>query len=312
MAASMTSARLVATAAVIAGAGACGTEPSDVEPGVYRLVAADSATTGILPCFASSSRYSSGALVSHAECDVALRGFEARFDSTGPIPKLVFTARVRLQDGDTAWQIGIPATVLNNTIQYDANGLVAPFTDEQTFILPWTGTFVAGVLTLLMPTFSSSGLPDRTEYVRQDPSVFVLTATGRPPSPSPLAARYDGVSFSGRPADYCTTATVDLPSRCFHRSFTLTSRGSSWVAAYDEAVTADGDLVGGMSLTAASLSVAHPNAFIRVSSPGPGTEGTPLRFDAQGSLVGRTLTLFPTYYSFDGSSLVSPIVASAE
>jgi hypothetical protein len=97
--------------------------------------------------------------------------------------------------------------------------------------------------------------------------VLVLTATGRPPSPLPLAARYDGVSFSGRPADYCTTATVDLPSRCFHRSFTLSSSGSSWVAAYDEAVTADGDLVGGKSLTATSLSVAHPNAFIRVSSP---------------------------------------------
>jgi hypothetical protein len=309
----LTAARFVVTAAVIAGAGACGTEPSDVDPGVYRLVSADSATTGTLTCFASSWHYSGGALVGHEECDVALRSFEARFDSTGPIPKLVFTARVRLQNGDTAaWQIGLPATVQNNTIQYDPSGFVAPFTEEQTFITPWAGTFVAGVLTLLMPTFASSELPDRTEYVRQDPSVFVLTAGGRPPSPSPLSARYAGVSFSGHPADFCTPGTVDLPSRCVHQSFTLTSSGSAWTAAYDEAVTVDGDIVGGKSLTATSLSVAHPNAFIRVSSPGPGPEGTLLRFDAQGSLVGRTLTLFPIYNSLDGIPLVSPIVASAE
>jgi hypothetical protein len=309
----LTAARFAVTAAVIAGAGGCSTEPSDGEPGVYRLVAADSSTSGSIPCFASSWQYSSGALVRHEDCDVALRSFEARFDSTGPTPELVFTARVRLQDGDTAaWQIGIPATVQNNTIQYDFSAFVAPFTDQQTFITPLTGTFVGGVLTLLMPSFTASGLPDRTEYVRQDPSVFVLTATGRLPSPSPLAAHYAGVSFSGLPADYCTTATVALPSRCFHRSFTLSSSGSSWVAAYDEVVTAEGDTVGAMSLTASSLTVTHPNAFVRVSSPGPGTEGTPLRFDAQGSLVRGTLTLFTTYYSFDGSRLVSPIVASAE
>jgi hypothetical protein len=165
------------------------------------------------------------------------------------------------------------------------------------------GTFVGGVLTLLMPTLTGNGLPDRTEYVRQDPSVFVLTATGRLPNRSPLAARYVGMSFSGLPADYCTTATVALPNRCFHRSFTLSSSGSSWVAAYDEVVTAEGDTVGAMSLIVPSLAVIHPNAFIRVSSPGTGTAGTPLRFDAQGSLVGRTLSLFTTYYSFDGSPL---------
>ena len=309
----LTAASVVATAAVIAGAGGCGTEPSDVEPGVYRLVVADSSTSGTIPCFASSWQYSGGTLVRQEDCDVALRSFEARFDSTGPTPKVVFTARVRLQDGDTsAWQIGIPARVQNNTLQYDFSSVVDPFSDEQMFITPLAGTFVGGVLTLLMPTFTGSGLPDRTEYVRQDPSVFILTATGRLPSSSPLAVHYAGVSFSGLPADYCTTATVSLPSRCFHRSFTLSSSGSSWEAAYDEVVTAEGDTVGAMSLVASNLTVTHPNTFVRVSSSGPGREGTPLRFDAQGSLVGRTLTLFPTYYTLDGTPLVSPIVASAE
>jgi hypothetical protein len=309
----LTAARCVVTAAAIAGAGGCGTEPADVEPGVYRLVAADSSTSGTIPCFASSWQYSGGALVRHEDCDVALRSFEARFDSTGPTPELVLTARVRLHDGDTAaWRMGIPATVQNNTIHYDLSAIVGPFTDEQLFITPRTGVSVGGVLTLLMPGFSGSGLPDRTEYVRQDPSVFVLTATGRLPTPAPLAARYAGVWFSGLPADYCTTVTVALPSRCFHRSFRLSSSGSSWAVAYDEVVTTEGDTLGGLSLTASSLTVTHPNAFVRVSSPGPGTEGTPLRFDAQGSLVGGTLTLFTTYFSLDGSPLVSPIVASAE
>lgn len=308
-----TAVRLVVTAAVIVGAGGCSTEPSDGGPRVYRLVAADSSTSATLPCFASSWQYSSGALVRHGDCDVALRSFEARFDSTGPTPLVVFIARVRLQDGDTAaWQIGLPATVQNNTLQYDASGFVAPFTDEQTFITPLTGTFVGGVLTLLMPTFAGSGLPDRTEYVRQDPSVFILTATGMMPSRSPLAARYAGVSFSGVPAEYCITATVAPTNSCVRRSFTFSSSGSSWVAAYDEVVTVSGDTVAGMSLTASSLTVTHPNAFVRVSAPGPGQEGTPLRFDAQGSLVGGTLTLFPSYFSLDGRPLVSPIVASAQ
>lgn len=79
-----------------------------------------------------------------------------------------------------------------------------------------------------------------------------------------------------------------------------------------EVVTAAGDTVAAMSLIAPSLTVTHPNAFVRVSSAGPGTGGTPLRFDAQGSLVGRTSTLFTSYYSLDGRPLVSPIVASAE
>jgi hypothetical protein len=308
-----TAARSVVMAAVIAGGGGCSTEPSDGEPGAYRLVAVDSLTSGTIPCFASSWQYSSDALIRREDCDVALRSFEARFDSTGPTSKVVFTARVRLQDGDTAaWQVGIPATVQNNTLQYDLGAVVAPFTDEQRFITPLTGTFVGGVLTLLMPTFTGSGLRDRTEYVRQDPSVFVLTATGRPPNPSPLAAHYAGVSFSGLPADYCTAATVARPSLCFRRSFSLSASGSSWLAAYDEVVTAEGDTVGAMALMASSLAVTHPNAFVRVSSPGPGTEGTLLRFDAQGSLVGGTLTLFTTYYSLDGRPLVSPIVASAE
>lgn len=202
---------MVATAAVSAGAGGCGTEPSGAEPGVCRLVEADSSTSGTIPCLASSWQYSGGTLVRQEDCDVALRSFEARFDSSGPTPEVVFTARVRLQDGDTAvWQIGISAGVRNNTIQDDFDSVVDPFSDEQTFITPLAGTFVGGVLTLLMPTFTGSGLPDRTEYVRQDPSVFILTATGRLPSPSPMAGRYVGVSFSGLPADYCMAATVDL------------------------------------------------------------------------------------------------------
>jgi hypothetical protein len=308
----MTGGAFVVTAAALAGAVGCGTEPSDTEPGAYQLVEADSATTRTLPCFASTWRYSGGALVSHEECNVALRAFEARFDSAGPTSTLVFTARVRMQGDDTAsWQVGIPATVQHHTIHYDFSEVVAPFTDEQIFITPLTGTLVDGVLTLLMPTFTGSGQPDRTEYVRQDPSVFVLTATGRSPGPSPLAGRYAGVAFSGLPADHCTTATVGVPSRCFHRSFALTSGGDVWGAAYEEIITAEGDTLGGTSLSATSLTVTHPNAFVRVSSPGP-AEGAPLRFDAQGTLVGGTLTLFTSYRFLDGSPLVSPIVARAE
>ena len=39
---------------------------------------------------------------------------------------------MRLQAGDTAaWQIGIPAGVQNNTLQYDFGSVVDPFSDEQ-------------------------------------------------------------------------------------------------------------------------------------------------------------------------------------
>lgn len=300
-------------AVLVAGAGACGTEPSEVEPGVYRLVAADSATSTTLACFASSSHYSGGELVSQGDCDVALRGFEARFDSTGPIPVLRFTARVRLEGGDTAaWEVGIPATVQNNVIQYDFTTVTGPLRDEEWFILPRAGTLVNGMLTLLMTTSISTGQPDRTDYVRLDPSVFILTATGRPPPQSSLAPRYVGASFSGQPAEYCTLPTATLPSRCFHRSFSLTSSGSTWVAMYDELVTADVDTLGGMSLTASELTVTHPNAFVRITSPGSDRPGLPLRFGAEGSVAGGTLTLFTTYFSFDGTPLVSPIVANAE
>ena len=305
---------LTATAALIVGVGGCGTEPSDGGPRVYRLVAVDSSVSGTVPCFASSWQYSDGALVRQEDCDVSLRGFEARFDSAGPIPMLIFTASVRSKSGGAAtWQIGIPTTIENNTIQYDFSSVETPYTAEQAFVVARAGTFVNGVLTLLMPQYSSSGLPDRTEYFRQGPTVFALTADGRPLRPSALADRYVGVSFSGLPADYCTTATVSMPGRCFHRSFTLSSAGSPWLVDYHEVVTADADTLGGMSLTDAGLTVvAHRNAFVRVSSSGPGQPGDLLRFDAQGFLVGRSLTLFTTYYSFDGTPLVSPIIAAAE
>jgi hypothetical protein len=300
----------------MAGAAACGTEPSKVEPGVYRLVAADSATTTTLACFASSSHYSGGELVGQADCDVALRSFEARFDSTGPVPVLRLTARVRLQSGDTTtWQVGLPATVQHSAIQYDFTTVTEPLTDEQVFILPPAGTLVNRVLTLLMTEYTATGLPERTDYARKDPSVFILTANGRPPPPSSLAPHYAGVSFSGQPAEYCTVPTATLPSRCFHRAFSLSSSGISWMVTYDELVTAEADTLGGMSVTASDLTVFHPNAFVRVFAPGPSPPNTPgalRRFEAQGSIVGGTLTLFTAYSSLDGSPLVSPIVANAE
>jgi hypothetical protein len=77
--------RFLVTPTVIAGAGGCGTEPNDVEPGVYRLVASGSATSGTIPCFASSWHYSGGALVGQEDCNVALRSFEARFEPPGTL-----------------------------------------------------------------------------------------------------------------------------------------------------------------------------------------------------------------------------------
>ena len=311
-----TAARHALLAAVMAGVVGCGTEPSELEPGAYRLVAADGANSTTLACFASSSHYLGGDLVGQGDCDVALRSFEARFDSSGPMPVLRVTARVRLQGGDTAaWQIGIPATVQNNVIEYDFTTVTGPLTDEEVFILPQAGTLVNGVLTFLMTEYTASGQPDRTEYLRLDPSVFILTATGRPPPQSSLAPHYTGVSFSGQPAEYCTVPTATLPSRCFHRAFSLSSSGISWVATYDELVTAGADTLGGMSVTASDLAVDHPNAFVRVYMPGPSppnTPGTPRQFEAQGSIVGGILTLFTAYSSLDGSPLVSPIVANAE
>jgi hypothetical protein len=306
-------ARLVLAISAIAAAGGCGTEPSDAGPAVYRLAGADNTATGTLQCFASSWQYEGGGLVRHGDCDVALRGFEATLDTTVPMPELVLTARVRLQDGGaTTWRVSLPATVQNNTVQYDFDRFVDPLTSEQVFIAPEAGTLVDGVLTLLMRVSSNNGLPDRTEYARLDPSVFVLTATGTLPTPSDLAPRYTGVWFSGAPADYCTPEDPGVPSRCFHQSFTLASGGGSWAAAYDQVVTMAGVTAGQVSVTASNLTVSRQNSFVRVASPGTATPNTPLEFEAEGSLVGRTLTLFTNYRLLDGSTLVSPIVARAE
>jgi hypothetical protein len=300
-----------AMAAVIAAVGGCGTEPSDLVPGGYRLAAGEEVAGSAIACFASTWRYEGGSPIAQGDCDVALRSYEARFDSTGAVPTLVLSAQVRLESGETAtWEIGIPTRVRNNVIEYDFSTVTAPLTPEQLFILPRAGTVVSGVLTLLMPTFASSGQPDRTEYFRQDPSVLLLTPTGRPPGPSTLAGRYTGVSFAGFTGEQCATPSIDQPNTCIHRSFTLTSGGGSWLAAYDQVVTAEGDTVGGLSVTAGNLTVVvHPSSFVRVASPE--TEGPHLRFDAEGSLVSGTLTLFIASTLFDGTPVISPIVARA-
>jgi hypothetical protein len=95
------------------------------------------------------------------------------------------------------------------------------------------------------------GLPDRREYVRQAPSVFILTSTGRSPTNSALASHYVGVAFAGMPVDHCNT---EVPGRCVHRTFTPSSSGSSWTALYDEVVTAEGDTLGVRSLEAGGRS----------------------------------------------------------
>ena len=304
---------VVAMALAAAGMPGCGTEPSDANSVVYRLAAADSATTGGLQCFASSTQYSGGAPIRSGNCDVTLRSLEAWFDSSGPNPALVVGAKVRLYDGDTTtWRVAIPATIQNYAIQYDFGPVTGPLTDEQVFVLPWTGTLVDGVLTLRMPNYTNSGQPDRTEYARATPTVFVLTATGRPPRPSALARRYTAISIAALPMDYCDDDPADVPNRCLHRSFTLAASGTSWEASYDELVHRQDTLVGSVSWTVSNLTLAHPTAFVRVSSPGAWTIYNPSPFEAQGTLVGDILTLFADNRTLDGAVTLSPIVARAE
>ena len=195
----LAAARLVVAISTIAAAGGCGTEPSDAGPAVYRLAGADNTVSGTVECFASSWQYEGGGLVRHGDCDVALQSFEATLDTTVPMPELVLTARVLLQDGGaTTWRVSLPATVQNNTVQYDFDRFVDPLTSEQVFIAPVAGTLVDGVLTLLMRVSSNNGLPDRTEYARLDPSVFVLTAMGTLPTPRPWRLATPGCGSRGR------------------------------------------------------------------------------------------------------------------
>jgi hypothetical protein len=300
--------RPVAGITVLLHAAGCGTEPSDDEPRRYQLVAADDASTGRIACFASTWRYEGGVQVYQGDCDVALRSFTARFDSAGPIPALVLAAGVTLEGGDTAtWQVRVPTRVRNSTIEYDFSTVAEPFTAEQVFVLPLAGTLVDGVLTLLMATFSSNGLPDRTEYVRQAPSVFILTTTGRPPASSALIGRYVGVAFAGMSPEHCN---AEVPSRCLHQSFTLSSDGSAWTALYDEVVTAEADTLGGRSLEARNLMLTRTNGLVRITDDEP--SGSVLHFEAKGWLVGSTLTLFPSFSFLNGSRLPSPIVSRAQ
>ncbi len=298
----------VASLIVLLHAAGCGTEPSDDEPRQYQLVAADDGSTSRIACFASTSRYEDGVPVEQRECDVGLRSLTAQLDSAGSIPELVLAADVTLEDGVTdTWQVRVPARIRNSTIEYDFSTVTEPFTAEELFILPLAGTLVDGALTLRMPTFGSSGLPDRTEYLRLEPSVFILTISGRPPvSPAP-AGRYVGTAFAGLEPDHCDT---EVPSRCFHRSFTLSSAGGAWAALYDDVVIVEGDTVGGRSLEATNLMLTQANGFVHITDDEP--PSSVLRFEARGSLIGATLTLFPTFSFLDGSVLPSPIVARAQ
>jgi len=298
---------LLATAAALAAAPGCGTEPAEGSSGAYVLAATDSSTGSSLPCFASSIQYSGGSVVRSGDCDVALRSLEARFDSAGPVPTLVVTARV-VQDGDTGtWQVGVPATIQNSTIQYDFSTVTGPFTDQQAFVLPWAGTLVDGVLTLRMASSFNSGQPDRTEYFRLHPTVFILTPAGRRPRLTPLARRYTAFAFAGLPTDYCSEGTPDLPSRCFHTSFTLSNTGSSALVEYEAAVRWQTDTAGDRYQAKASVMVAHRNTYVRVVSPETPSLYVPRAFEAEGSLVGDVLTLFTYSEHFS-----SPIVARAE
>ena len=289
----------IASLVVLLYAAGCGTEPSDDVPGGYRLVAADDGSAGRIACFASTARYEAGGLVDQGECDVELRTYTARLDSAGPIPELVLAAEVVREGGITdTWAVRVPTRIRNSTIEYDFTTVTEPFTAEQVFILPLGGTLANGVLTLLMPTFSSSGLPDRTEYLRPAPSIFVLTITGRPPASPALAGRYVGDAFAGTPAEQCDT---EVPSRCFHRTFTLSSAGQAWMALYDEVVTAGQDTLGGRSLEAGNLRLTRTNGFVRITDDEPPI--SVLHFEAKGALAGSTLTLFPTFSFLDGGVL---------
>jgi hypothetical protein len=238
-----------------------------------------------------------------------------RFDSTGPVPELVVTARLRLPGGDTTvWEAALPAGVRNGTVQYDAGAITVPITlsDEQLFILPIAGTLVRGVLTLLLSTHSGNGslTGEGPDYVRPAPTVFILTASGGLPTSPPLAPRYEGFSFNGSPTDDCPTE-ASPPGSCRHYSFTLAASGSAWAVDYHDAVTVGADTLGSASLHISNLTIAQSHAFVRAST-GSEPPGSPLRFDALGSVVGGTLTLFTNYWFLDGRPLASPIVLNAE
>lgn len=145
--------------AALAALSGCGTEPADGSATVYRLAAMDGVTGTSLSCFASYIQYAGGTSVRSGDCAVALRSLEVWFDCTGPAPTLVTTARV-VQDGEAAtWQVAVPTTIRNNTIQYDFGTVAAPLTVQQLFVLPWAGTLVDGVLALRMANGFSTGEP---------------------------------------------------------------------------------------------------------------------------------------------------------
>jgi hypothetical protein len=301
------------TTALGSALGACGTEPSDLLPRDYRLAAVDSVRAGTAPCFASSTRYSAGMVVDQGTCDIALRSLRARFDSTGPAPLLIVTARLQVQGGDTTtWEVGYPATVQHGAIQYGV-GSAEPIalTSEQLFILPTAGTHAGGVLTLLMPTYSGSGSfsGNGLDYFRASPSVFILTPTGALLGASALSPRYAALSFAGYPPAYCSMPTAGQGSVCRDQSFTLAADAGTWTVEYRSTTTVAGDTVGGASLHAANLTIRQVYSFVQVISPPPGYP--PLAFDAVGSLAGATLTLFPRVQFLDGTQLPSPIVMSA-
>lgn len=300
---------LLATAAALAALPGCGTEPADGSAAVYRLAAADGTTGTSLSCFASYVQYAGGTSVRSGDCAVALRSLEVRFDSAGPVPTLVATARV-VQDGEAAtWQVAVPATISNNTIQYDFTTVTGPFSARQWFVLPWAGTLVDGVLTLRMANYSpSSGEPDRTDYSRPHPTIFILTPTGQPPRVTRPARRYTGFGFDGQPTDYCTEDTPGLPGRCFHTSFTLSTTADSGIVEYTSEIRwkADSSLAYQFTSTV-HVGVARANAYVRVVSPDTPSIYVPRAFEAEGSVVGDVLTLF-----ISGGSYATQIVARAE
>ena len=297
---------LLATAAALAAG--CGTEPGGGSAGAYHLAAMDGLRGTSLSCFASYIQYAGGTSVRTGDCAVALRSLEVRFDSAGPLPTLVATARV-VQDGEAAiWEIAVPATIRNHTIQYDFSTVTGPMTEQQAFVLPRAGTLTDGVLTLRMTNFSATPQSDGFDYWRSHPSVFILTPSGQPPRLARLARRYTGFAFDGQPTDYCTEDGPGLPSRCFHTSFTLSSAGDTGTVRYESRVRWHTDTaLAGSYESRVSVLVDHPGAYVRVVSPDTPSVYVPRAFEAEGSVVGDVLTLF-----INSGGYTSPIVAGAE
>jgi hypothetical protein len=293
--------------AALAALSGCGTEPADGSATVYRLAAMDGVRGTSLSCFASYIQYAGGTSVRSGDCAVALLSLEVRFDSTGPAPTLVTTARV-VQDGEAAtWQVAVPTTIRNNTIQYDFGTVAAPLTAQQVFVLPWAGTVVDGVLTLRMANAFSTGEPDRTDYFRLHPTVFILTPSGQPPRVTRPARRYTGFAFDGLPTDYCTEDAPGLPARCFHTSFSLTATADSGTVDYQSAVRWQTDTLASQFESRARVRVAHTNAYVQLVSPDTPSVLVPRAFEAEGSVIGDVLTLFIRTEGY-----ASPIVARAE